>query len=536
MSVMPYRNEPLTDFSIAENEAAFEAALKKVAGDFGKHWDLLIAGERVQTDKMIKSYDPANPSQVVGTVGKATQELAEKAIESAYAYWNEYWRYTSPEFRARIIFKAAAIMRARKHELSATMVYEESKNWVEADADCAEAIDFLEYYAREMLRLGNEQPVVPVEGEENSLYYTPLGVGVVIPPWNFPCAIMAGMTTASLVAGNVTVLKPASTAPIIAAKFVDILLEAGMPAKAITFCPGSGGEVGDTIVGHPKTRFIAFTGSKEVGLHIHELAAQTQPGQIWIKRTLLEMGGKDALIVDKTADPDYAAEQAVIGAFGFQGQKCSACSRLIIEEPLYDAVVKRVVALTRKLTVDHPAANPNLGAVIDAAAFEKIKEYIQFGQEDGGKLETGGDTIDGGYFIEPTVISNVEPDHRIAQEEIFGPVLACIKARDFDHAVEIFNGTEFGLTGGIISKDRERLEYARHHLHVGNLYFNRKITGALVGVQPFGGFNMSGTDSKAGGPDYLTLFMQGKSVTERWHQELHRIDRIQVDHQEDRVE
>ncbi len=516
MALLPFTNEPLTDFSIPENKAAFEAALEKVRGDFNKHWDLLIGGERVASDKKITSYDPANPEQAVGTVGKANKEQAQMAIDKAYEYYEEYWRYTAPEFRARIILKAAHMMRVRKHEFSATMVYEESKNWVEADADTAEAIDFLEFYGREMMRLGGAQPVVPYAGEENNLYYQPLGVGVVIPPWNFPCAIMAGMTTASLVTGNATVLKPASTAPVIAAKFVDLLLEAGMPAKAVTFCPGSGGEVGDTLVGHPKTRFIAFTGSKEVGLHIHELAAKTQPGQIWIKRTILEMGGKDALIVDETANPDYSALQAVLGAFGFQGQKCSACSRLIIDAKIYDEVVAKVVALTKELKVAHPESNPNMGAVIDGAAFEKIKEYIEFAKQDGNKLECGGGTIDGGFFVEPTVFSGVKENDKIAQEEIFGPVLACIKADNYEHAVKIFNGTEFGLTGGLISNDRERLEHARYHLHAGNLYLNRKITGALVAVQPFGGFNMSGTDSKAGGQDYLMLFMQGKSVTERW--------------------
>lgn len=516
MTLIPFKNEPLTDFSVAENKAAFEAALKKVKGDFGKHWDLLIAGERVATDRKIESYDPASPEEVVGSVGKATKDLADKAVNSAYDYFKNTWQFTTPEFRSRILLRAAHMLRARKHEFSATMVYEESKNWVEADADTAEAIDFLEFYAREMMRLGGGQPVVPYPGEENNLYYEPLGVCVVIPPWNFPLAIMAGMTTAALVTGNTVVLKPASTAPIIAAKFIDLLLEAGMPTDAITFCPGSGGEVGDTLVAHPKTRLIAFTGSKEVGLHIHELAAKTQEGQIWIKRTILEMGGKDCMVVDEDADVDYAAEQAIHGAFGFQGQKCSACSRLVVHEKIYDQVVEKVVERAKALKVAHPSENPNLGAVIDKSAHGSIMSYIEIGKEDGGKLMCGGNAIDGGYFIEPTVFANVEENHRIAQEEIFGPVLACIKARDFEHALEIFNGTEFGLTGGLISNTREHLERARREFHAGNLYLNRKITGALVGVQPFGGFNMSGTDSKAGGQDYLMLFMQGKSVAERF--------------------
>ncbi|MBZ0264233.1 L-glutamate gamma-semialdehyde dehydrogenase [bacterium] len=513
---MNYKNEVFTDFNDPKNKKAFEDALKKVRGDFNKHWDLLIGGERIATEKKITSIDPANPDQVVGTVGKATRELADKAVNVAYDTFMNSWRWTTGEERARYLLKTAHLLRERKHEFSATMVYEESKNWREADADTAEAIDFLEFYAREMMKLDGAQPVVPYPGEENNLYYEPLGVIVVIPPWNFPLAIMAGMTVAAMVTGNTVVLKPASTAPVIAAKFIDLLIEAGMPDGIVNFVPGSGGEVGDTLVAHPKTRMIAFTGSKEVGLHIQELAAKTSEGQIWIKRTILEMGGKDGLVVDGTADADYAAEQAVLGAFGFQGQKCSACSRLIIEEPLYDAVVAKVVELTKKITVGHPSDNPGMGAVIDKSAFEKIQSYIQFGVDDGGKLETGGKTVEGGYFIEPTVISGVKANHRIAQEEIFGPVLACIKVKDFEEAVEVFNGTEFGLTGGLISNDRSRLERARKEFHVGNLYLNRKITGALVGVQPFGGFNMSGTDSKAGGRDYLLLFMQAKSVTERW--------------------
>lgn len=516
MSILPYKNEPLTDFSNPENREAYEKALAKVKKQFGKHWNLLINGRRVKSDKMIKSMDPANPTEVVGTVGKATKALANEAVESAYKFWESDWRWTAPEVRARILLKAAHLLRQRKHEFSATMTYEESKNWIEADADTAEAIDFLEFYAREMVRLGGAQPVVPYAGEENNLYYEPIGVLVVIPPWNFPLAIMAGMTVAALVTGNTVVLKPASGAPIIAAKFVDLLLEAGLPKKALNFCPGSGGEVGDTLVAHPKTRMIAFTGSKEVGLHIHELAAKVQKDQIWIKRTIMELGGKDALVVDETADLDYAAQQAVMGAFGFQGQKCSATSRLIVVASVYDKLVKKVVDLASKLTVGHPEANTNLGAVIDEAALAKMVEYIKFAKKQGNKLELGGNTLKGGHFLEPTVFSNVKPDDKIAQEEIFGPVLAVIKAKNFEDAVKIFNGTDYGLTGGLISKDRDRLERARREFHVGNLYLNRKITGALVGVQPFGGFNMSGTDSKAGGQDYLLLFMQAKSVTERW--------------------
>ncbi len=516
MAVIPFKNEPFTDFSVPANKAAYEAALEKVRGDFGKHWELLIAGERVASDKKIESYDPADPNTVVGSVGKANKDQAIKAIDTAHEYFMNEWRFVDGHARARILLRAAAMLRARKHEFSATMTYEESKNWAEADADTAEAIDFLEFYAREMMRLDREQEVVPYPGDENNLYYVPLGVAVVIPPWNFPLAIMAGMTTAALVTGNTVVLKPASTAPVIAAKFIDLLLEAGMPAKAITFCPGSGGEVGDTLVDHPKTRLIAFTGSKEIGLRIHERAAKVNEGQLWIKRTILEMGGKDGMVVDETADLDYAADMAIAGAYGFQGQKCSACSRLIAVDAIYDELVDKVVERAKKLKIDHPSKNPNMGAVIDAASHGKILEYIEKAKNDGNEVVCGGKAIEGGYFVEPTVVKNVKDTDTIAQEEIFGPVLACIRAKDFEDAVRIFNGTEFGLTGGLISNIRERLERARREFHVGNLYLNRKITGALVGVQPFGGFNMSGTDSKAGGQDYLGLFMQGKSVTEKF--------------------
>jgi len=516
MSILPFKNEAFTDFTVKENADAFQTALDKIKGEFGRHWDLLINGERIQTEKKIASIDPANPEAIVGTVGKATKEIADKVVNDAYDYYMSEWRWVEPDVRARILLKAAHLLRERKHEFSAAMVYEESKNWAEADGDTAEAIDFLEFYAREMMRLGGAQTVVPYPGEENNLYYEPIGVAVVIPPWNFPLAIMAGMTVASLVTGNTVVLKPASTAPIIAARFIDLLLEAGMPAKAVNFCPGSGGEVGDTLVAHPKTRLISFTGSMEVGCHIHELAAKIHPGQIWIKRTILEMGGKDGMVVDETADLDYAADQAILGAFGFQGQKCSACSRLIIVDAVYDELVAKVVERARKLNVAHPSTNPNLGAVIDAAAHGNILEYIDKAKKDGGKVECGGNAIEGGYFVEPTVVSGVERDHTIAQEEIFGPVLACIHAKDFEDAIKVFNGTQFGLTGGLISNKRDRIERARKEFHAGNLYLNRKITGALVGVQPFGGFNMSGTDSKAGSQDYLSLFMQGKSVTERW--------------------
>ena len=368
-------------------------------------------------------------------------------------------------------------------------------------------------------RCGWPRATTPIQypGERNQLLYIPLGVGAVIPPWNFPFAIMAGMTAAAIVTGNTVVLKPSSDSPTIAARFVDVLEEAGMPPGVVNFCPGSGATFGNAMVEHPKTRFIAFTGSKEVGLDIHERAAKTQPGQIWIKRTMLEMGGKDSIIVAADADLDQAVEGAVAAAFGFSGQKCSACSRAIVEEPLYDVFVERVRERVAKLTVGDPATNPNMGPVVNEGALKTILDYIEVGKKE-GRLIAGGEAVetpDKGYFLEPTVIADVAPDARIAQEEIFGPVLAILKARDYDDALAIANNTEYGLTGAVYSSDREKLDRARREFHVGNLYLNRKCTGAMVGAHPFGGFNMSGTDSKAGGPDYLYLFTQAKSVAEK---------------------
>ncbi|HEX7345046.1 MAG TPA: aldehyde dehydrogenase family protein, partial [bacterium] len=337
------------------------------------------------------------------------------------------------------------------------------------------------------------------------------------PPWNFPLAILAGMTSAAIVAGNTVVLKPASVSPAIAYQFFEIMREAGLPDGVLNFLVGSGGQIGDPIVQHPRMRFIAFTGSKEIGLRIHELASKPSPGQIWIKRTVLEMGGKDFILVDGDADLDAAAEGIAISAYGFQGQKCSACSRAILHQDVYDAVIERVLERVKKITIGPTKDQANyLGPVVDEPAFNKILEYIEIGKKEGKLAAGGGKGPAGGYFIQPTVVKDIKENARIAQEEIFGPVLAVIKAKDFEHGVAIANSTEFGLTGALYSNDRSHLEFGRRELHCGNLYLNRKCTGALVGVQPFGGFNMSGTDSKAGGRDYLALFTQGKSVSERF--------------------
>jgi len=396
------------------------------------------------------------------------------------------------------------------------LITEVGKSWIEADADVAEGIDFLEYYAREMLRYAGVHPVTPMAGERNGMHYIPLGVGVVIPPWNFAFAILVGMTAAAIVTGNTVVLKPSSDSPVIAAKFVELLDDIGLPKGVLNFITGSGGKIGDELVKHPHVRFIAFTGSKEVGLHINQLAATPQPDQIWIKRVVAEMGGKDSIVVSADADVAAAVEGVAVSAFGFQGQKCSACSRAIVEEPIYDDFVKRLVERTDTITVGDPADPKNyMGPVINEGSMKKILSYIEQGKAE-GKLVYGGERAPGeGYFIEPTIFADIPPKGKLAQEEIFGPVLAVIKAKDYDDALSIANNTEYGLTGAVYSKNPAKLVRARAEFHVGNLYLNRKCTGAMVGAHPFGGFNMSGTDSKAGGPDYLLLFMQAKSVAEK---------------------
>lgn len=515
--IAPFKNEPFTNFSLEENKAAMQSALAKVKAELGKNYSLHIGSEKIETEAKIISINPGNVDEIIGYVSKADQGLAEKAMQVALETF-QTWKKVPAKERSEFLFKAAALMRERKHEFSALMVYEAGKNWAEADADTAEAIDFMEFYAREAIRLAEinqTMPLTQIEGESNQLTYIPIGVGVVIPPWNFPLAICVGMTTASVVSGNTVLLKPASTTPVIAHKFVELMEEVGLPSGVINYIPGSGAEVGDYLTTHPKTRFISFTGSKEVGLRINRLAAETQPGQIWIKRVVAEMGGKDGIVVDETADLDAAASAIVASAFGFQGQKCSAGSRAIIVESVYDEVVKKVAGLVKQLQVGLPELNFSTGPVIDKNSYEKILEYIEIGKQE-GRLLVGGEKAEGnGYYIQPTVFADVDGKARIMQEEIFGPVLALGKAKDWKEAIDLYNDTEFGLTGAFFSAIDERVDYAFENMHCGNLYINRKCTGALVGVQPFGGFNMSGTDSKAGGYDYLLLFTQAKSISRK---------------------
>jgi len=519
-AVPEFRNEPFTDFSKPEERHKMQTAVEQVRAQLGREYPLVIGGQRLMPEGRWKSVNPSRPGQVVGVFPKATREHAEQAIQAAERAF-EGWRRVPAEQRAQWLLCAAGIMRRRKFELSAWMVFEVGKTWPEADADTAEAIDFCEFYAREALRLLRPDPsrVTPVPGERNELRYIPLGVGVVIPPWNFPLAITAGMTTAALVMGNTVVVKPSSDSPTIACKMFEILAEAGLPEGVLNFLPGSGGEIGDPLVEHPRTRFIAFTGSKPVGLRINELAAKHQPGQLWIKRVIAEMGGKDAIVVDSEADLDKAVEGVAVSAFGYQGQKCSACSRAIVVDSIYDKFVEKLKARVEKISVG-PSDDPSkyMGPVINEKAMKSILSYIEAGKKEGrllaggGAAQTGGDA---GYFVQPTVIADVDRKARIAQEEIFGPVLAVIRARDFDDALRIANDTEYGLTGAVFTDNPQKLDKAREEFFCGNLYFNRKCTGALVGGHPFGGFNMSGTDSKAGGRDYLLLFTQAKAISQK---------------------
>jgi 1-pyrroline-5-carboxylate dehydrogenase len=514
--VPEFANESLTDFSNPDQRQAMQAALRSVKQEFDREWPLVIGGKPVTSGAWIDSLNPCQKTQRVGRIARSSRAQAEQALDAAWDAFADWSRW-QPAERARLLLKVAALMRARKHILSATMVYEAGKTWPEADADTSEAIDFVEYYAREAMRLAGPHPLPRLAGEDNDLMYMPLGVGLIVPPWNFPLAITCGMTAAALVTGNTALLKPASLTPVVAARMAELFQEAGTPPGVLNFIPGSGSEIGDFLVAHPRTRFISFTGSREVGTHIYGLAAQVQQGQRWLKRVIAEMGGKDAIIVDDSADLDAAAAGITTSAYGYQGQKCSAASRAIVLEPVYQDVLGRVAQKAEALR-QGPAEDPasQMAAVIDQSQYDKVLSYVEIGQRE-GRLVLGGEPNGSeGWYIQPTIIADVPEGGRLDQEEIFGPLLSFVRARDYAHALAIANGTEYGLTGGVYSRNRRHLEQARAEFQVGNLYFNRKITGAMVGAQPFGGFDMSGTDSKAGGPDYLQLFMQAKVVVEHF--------------------
>jgi 1-pyrroline-5-carboxylate dehydrogenase len=516
MGLIPYKNEPYLDWSDVENVEAMRAALQEVGGQLGESYPLVIGGKRLEADGEIVSVNPANPSQVVGRVAAASEREADMALETATKAF-ESWSRTQPEARARILLRASAIIKRRRYELLAWEAHEGGKTWAEADAEVAEAIDFMEYYSREMLRLKDGVEIYSVPGEESRYFYQPMGVGVIIAPWNFPVAILMGMSSAAIVTGNTIVMKPSEFTSVLGAKVMEIFEEAGVPEGVVNFVPGYGSEIGDYLVQDARTRFISFTGSMKTGLRINELAARQIENQRWVKRVIAEMGGKDAMIIDDSADLDAAAADIVASAYGFSGQKCSAASRAILHADVHDEVLQKVLEKARALKIGAPESpDVTVGPVISEPQFEKISSYIDVGKGEGERLlgEDPGDP-EKGYFVPPTIFE-VEQKAKVAQEEIFGPVLSVIEARDFDDALRIANDNPYGLTGGVYSKNREHLERARREFNAGNVYFNRKITGALVGVQPFGGFGMSGTDSKAGGPDYLPLHMLAKTVVERF--------------------
>ncbi|MGH9629166.1 MAG: L-glutamate gamma-semialdehyde dehydrogenase [Bryobacteraceae bacterium] len=515
ITLPPFRNEPYTDFSLPDNKRAMEEALSRVRKDLGREYELLVAGERIATGDKLISRNPSRPSEIVGVHHKANAEIVGRAVESANEYFQQ-WGRTHADDRIEMLLAAGDLIRDRKMEFNAWLVFEAGKTWPEAEAEVAEAIDFCEYYARQMMRYRAPEPTHQLPGEKDQLVYLPLGAGIIIPPWNFALAILTGMTTAALVTGNTVIVKPSSDTPTVAQKLVEVLLEAGFPARSISLLTGSGAEVGDILVTHKKTRFISFTGSREVGLRINELAAKPQKGQLWIKRVVAEMGGKDAIIVDKDAELESAVNGVLQSAFGYQGQKCSACSRAIVDEALYDEFLDRLKHKVQRLSMG-PSDNPEvyMGPVINDRAKQSILDYIEVGKQEGRLIAGGGAAQGEGYFVQPTVIADIESQDRLFQEEVFGPVLAVSKARDFDHALELANDTEYGLTGAVYTSSPEKIEKAREQFHVGNLYINRKCTGAMVGAHPFGGFNMSGTDSKAGGPDYLLQFLQAKSIAEK---------------------
>ncbi len=513
--MIPYKNEPFSSFSEQEEQASFLRALSTVRTQCGRNYPLWIGGKTEYPETgWIESFNPAEPEARIGNVAKGTAEHAHRAVEAASEAYPK-WKSTKVIERIRILWKAAELLRRRKHEFSSWLVLETGKTWAEADGETAEAIDFLNYYAHEAERLAACRPLTVYAGEDNEWKYEALGVGIIIAPWNFPLAILAGMAVAALVCGNTVVVKPSSLTPVVAAKWIELMHEAGLPPEVLQFVPGPGAEVGDALVDHPKTRFVSFTGSREVGQRIYSRASMVNLGQKWLKRSILELGGKDAIIVDADANIEAAVQAIVVSSFGFSGQKCSACSRAIVHQDVYHDVLHGVIAQTKRLRAGNPADfGVQIGTVIDGIAQRNLLRYIEEGKNE-ADIAYSGDILDAnGYYVPPTIFNEVPLEGMLAQQELFGPILSFHRVEHFEAAIAAANDTVYGLTGAVFSRNRNHLAYAREHFHVGNLYFNRKCTGALVGVHPFGGFGLSGTDSKAGGPDYLLNFLQGKVISE----------------------
>lgn len=509
----PFSNEPPTDFSAAAARDRFRSGLDAVRNRLGREYSAVVDGTELRGGDRILSVNPARPDEVVGTVSTVERGLADRAVAAAVGAWED-WARRTPRDRAEFLFRAAGIARDRREELSAWQVFEVGKSWAEADADVAEAIDHLEYYGREMIRLGAPVRLGDFPGEDNRYFYRPKGVGIVIAPWNFPLAISMGMVSAALVTGNVVLYKPSSLSPVNGWLVFSILREAGIPEGVLQFVPGRGGDVGNALVGHRDTAFVLFTGSREVGLSIVERAGRTVSGQRAVKRTVAEMGGKNAVIVDADADLDLAVTDVMQSAFGYQGQKCSACSRAIVLATCYERFLSRLVEAVRGIPVGPPEDPANLlGPVIDASAKERIEDYIRIGRRE-GSVAAEVPVPGRGYYVSPVVLTDLPRESRVLREEIFGPVLSVVRVRDFDEALSAANDSEYALTGGLFSRSPVNIRRAREEFEVGNLYINRGITGAIVGRQPFGGFRMSGVGSKAGGFDYLLQFLEPRVVTE----------------------
>lgn len=513
-TLSPFRNEPALDWSISENRNRFKKALKKVRKAFPNKIPLFINGKKVTTEKAIRSSNPNDPEELVGIVSSAGEEEADMAIEAARKAFPA-WRDRDPKVRAQYLFNAASIAREMRYDLAALQVYEVGKSWSEADADVCEAIDFMEYYGREMIRLSKPQRMGHVPGEESFLFYEPQGVAAVLAPWNFPLAISMGMTSAALVTGNTVVYKPSSNSVVMGSMVYNIFKKAKLPKGVLNFIPASGDEIGDRLVTHPQVDLIAFTGSRNVGLRIIELAGKTPEGAGQVKTVVAEMGGKNAIIVDADADIGGAIGHILHSAFGYQGQKCSACSRLIVLAQVHDKLIARLKKAAESIEMG-PTENPQamVGAVIDAAARNKILEYVEIGEREGKLLLKREMPEVKGHVVPLAIFTDIRPEHRLAQEEIFGPILSIIKVKDFEEALDVANSTPYALTGSLLSRSPNNIAEAQKKFRVGNLYVNRGCTGAVVGRHPFGGFKMSGVGSKAGGPDYLLQFMVPRAITE----------------------
>ena len=512
-----FQNEPDISWGAAENQARMQDALARVRKELGKNYPLIINGESLQTGDIFDSLNPSFSSEVVGVMARASQAQAQKAVEAARKAWPG-WRRTPAEKRAECLFKAAGIMRSRKFELIAWGVFEAGKTWRESEKDVAEAIDFLEFYGRQMIILSGERVTEPqIPAETNVSLYIPRGVCLVIGIWNFPWAINTGMIAASIVAGNTAIFKPASLTPVIGYKIVKIFEEAGLPAGVLNFVPGPGAEVGEFLVKHEDVNLIVLTGSYEAGLKIEKLAAEF-PNKCGIKKTVLETGGKNAIIVDSDADIDEAVKGTLASWLGYQGQKCSACSRAIVLKDVYDTFVERLAEAAKSIEIGDPQdPGTYMSPLISADALKKVQSYVEIGKKEARLVlerEAPEELKKKGYFTGPALFADVSPTARIAQEEIFGPVLACIKVKSFDEAIEVANGTDYALTGGVFSRSPSHIEKAKIEFEAGNLYINRHITGAIVSRQPFGGHRASGTGPKAGGLDYLRAFMTEKLVCE----------------------